>query len=62
MTDPGAKDAASHYYEAEYWLNVIKGLHARRMQRYRTECIAKAQVHATLAVAAAAIRHEQPHD
>jgi hypothetical protein len=60
MTDPNIPAAADHYLEAEYWLNAIKGLHSRRLRKYRNECIAKAQVHATLALAAATMQHNRP--
>lgn len=42
-----------HYWQAEYCLNAIRGLHSRRLRKYRAEMIAKAQVHATLALASA---------
>jgi hypothetical protein len=59
VTEPSAPDAADHFFLAEYWLNALKDLHGRRLRKYRNECIARAQVHATLALAAATMQYGQ---
>lgn len=50
-----------HYWQAEYYLHTIKDMHGRKLRKYRTELIAMAQVHATLALAAASMprKHEE---
>lgn len=43
-------EAASHHWEAEYWMSAASEAAGRRLRKYRAECLARAQVHATLAL------------